>query len=89
MNGQFYKMRKNRIFAGVLAGLCDKFGWDLVLVRILYAVFTYFSIGFGIFFYILLAFLLPYKEDIYHEDRTADGRKRKDADVVDDDEWFW
>ena len=31
----FYKTRKNRLVAGVVAGLADKFGWDLALARIL------------------------------------------------------
>ena len=35
MSNRFYKTRKNRLVAGVVAGLADKFGWDLTLARIL------------------------------------------------------
>ena len=30
----FYKIRKNRLVAGVVAGLADKFGWNLTLARV-------------------------------------------------------
>ena len=66
MSNRFYKTRKNRLVAGVVAGLADKFGWDLALARIL-AIILMVSTQFGIFLYLVLAFLLPYKEDIYPE----------------------
>ena len=66
MPNHFYKIRKNRLVAGVVAGLADKFGWDLALARIL-AIILMVSTQFGIFLYLVLAFLLPYKEDIYPE----------------------
>ena len=78
MSNRFYKTRKNRLVAGVVAGLADKFGWDLALA----------STQFGIFLYLVLAFLLPYKEDIYPEIKLKDGRKRKNAEPV-EDEWNW
>lgn len=87
MTNRFYKMRKNRMLAGVIAGLADKFGWDLALARIL-AVILMLSTQFGIVLYIILALVLPYKEDIYHEEILEDGRKRKEAQPA-DDEWNW
>ncbi|MGT2893016.1 PspC domain-containing protein [Streptococcus downei] len=84
-----YKKRQGRFLAGVLAGLADKFGWDLTLARILYGIFTYFSFGFGVFLYILLAVLLPYKEDEERDKYGTGPRRRKDAEVIDDDKWFW
>ena len=79
MSNRFYKTRKNRLIAGVVAGLADKFGWDLALARIL-AIILMVSTQFGIFLYLVLAFLLPYKEDIYPEIKLKDGRKRKNAE---------
>ena len=76
MSNRFYKTRKNRLIAGVVAGLADKFGWDLALARILAIILM------------VLAFLLPYKEDIYPEIKLKDGRKRKNAEPV-EDEWNW
>ena len=91
MKSIFYKQRKNKLVCGVCAGLADKFGWDLPLTRILGALLIYFT-GFGFFLYILLAVFLPYKEDLIDDDKYGRGpRKRKDADIIDDDNdgWFW
>ena len=87
MPNHFYKIRKNRLVAGVLAGLADKFGWNLTLARVL-AIILMVSTQFGIFLYLVLALLLPYKEDIYPEIKLKDGRKRKNAEPV-VDEWKW
>ena len=87
MPNHFYKIRKNRLVAGVVAGLADKFGWNLTLARVL-AIILMVSTQFGIFLYFVLALLLPYKEDIYPEIKLKDGRKRKNAEPV-EDEWKW
>ena len=36
MKTVLYKTRRNRLLAGVLAGLADKFKFDLSLIRFLY-----------------------------------------------------
>ena len=87
MPNHFYKIRKNRLVAGVVAGLADKFGWNLTLARVL-AIILMVSTQFGIFLYLVLALLLPYKEDIYPEIKLKVGRKRKNAEPV-EDEWKW
>lgn len=87
MPNHFYKIRKNRLVAGVVAGLADKFGWNLTLARVL-AIILMVSTQFGIFLYLVLALLLPYKEDIYPEIKLKDGRKRKNGEPV-EDEWKW
>ncbi|KGE59451.1 PspC domain-containing protein, partial [Streptococcus pyogenes] len=46
METKFYKQRKNRLVAGVIAGLADKYGWDLALARVLAALLIY-GTGFG------------------------------------------
>lgn len=90
METQFYKQRKNRLLAGVVAGLADKYGWDLLVARILIGVLMYAS-GFGVIIYILLAIFLPYKEDLIARRHGNGPRRRKDANPVndDDDGWFW
>ena len=40
MNSKFYKMRRNRMISGVLAGLSDKWNFDVTLVRFFFAIFT-------------------------------------------------
>lgn len=59
----FYKKRKGSIICGVVAGLSDKYGWELPLARILAALFMYIFPG-AIILYIILAVCLPYKEDL-------------------------
>lgn len=91
METQFYKQRENRLLAGVIAGLADKYGWDLVLARVFAGVLMYAS-GFGVLIYILLAIFLPYKEDLINKRNASHGaRRRKNADPVndDDDDWIW
>ncbi|HEP1273366.1 TPA: PspC domain-containing protein [Streptococcus pyogenes] len=90
METKFYKQRKNRLVAGVIAGLADKYGWDLALSRVLAALLIY-GTGFGVLLYILLAIFLPYKEDLLEERYGRGPRRRKDADVLNEEEdgWFW
>lgn len=92
MKSALYKQRKNKLVCGVCAGIADKFGWDLPLTRVLIVLLMYFY-GFGIVIYILLAIFLPYKEDITRDQYGTGPRRRKDAEVVDDDDdndgWFW
>ncbi|HEP1355795.1 TPA: PspC domain-containing protein [Streptococcus pyogenes] len=90
METKFYKQRKNRLVVGVIAGLADKYGWDLALARVLAALLIY-GTGFGVLLYILLAIFLPYKEDLLEERYGRGPRRRKDADVLNEEEdgWFW
>lgn len=90
MDTVFYKQRKNRLVAGVVAGLADKYGWDLAIARVIAALLIY-STGFGLVIYILLAIFLPYKEDLISKKRNSGPRRRKEAEVVDDEDdgWFW
>lgn len=89
MESIFYKKRKGKMISGVLAGLSDKFSWDLNLARILAVIFMYFS-GFGIFLYIVLAIFLPYKEDMYEDRHSTKSRKRKDIEPIqEDNDWFF
>ncbi|MDO4634311.1 MAG: PspC domain-containing protein [Streptococcus sp.] len=90
MKVELYKQRKGKMLSGVLSGLADKYHWDINLCRILFGVFVYFSFGFAVFIYILLACILPYKEDIIDEQFGRGPRKRKEAERVEDnDGWFW
>jgi len=54
---------KNVMIAGVCSGIAEYFGFDVTIVRIVYAVLTFFSAGFpGIILYLILMLLMP-KED--------------------------
>ena len=90
MNTKFYKMRRNRMVSGVLAGLSDKWKLDVTLVRFLFAIFTISNFGIGVIIYIILASILPTKEEIEAEMYGTGPRKRKEAEAIDDnDGWFW
>ena len=90
MNKNFYKMRRNRMISGVLAGLSDKWDLDVTLVRFIFAIFTIANFGLGIIIYIILASILPTKEDIEAEMYGTGPRKMKQAEPIDDNEgWFW
>jgi len=54
---------KNQILAGVCAGFADYIGWDITLVRALYALLTILSVGFpGVILYIILWIIMPLEE---------------------------
>jgi len=90
MNSKFYKMRRNRMVSGVLAGLSDKWNFDVTLVRFLFAIFTVANFGLGVIIYIILASIMPTKEEIEAEMYGTGPRKRKEAQAIDDNEgWFW
>lgn len=57
--GKLYRSSDKKI-SGVCAGLAKEFGLDAKLVRILYAVITFFTgCVLGIVVYAILAFILP------------------------------
>ena len=89
MNTKFYKMRRNRMVSGVLAGLSDKWKLDVTLVRFLFAIFTISNFGIGVIIYIILASILPTKEEIDAEMYGTGPRKIKEAQPINDDGWFW
>lgn len=87
MESIFYKKRSGKLVSGVLAGLADKFQWDLSLVRILFAISMYFSFGFAFFLYMVLAIFLPYKEDLPY--KKPGQRKTANPISDDEDDWFF
>ena len=90
MNNKFYKMKRNSMVSGVLAGLSDKWNFDVTLVRLLFVIFTVANFGIGVIIYIILASILPTKEEIEAEMYGTGPRKRKEAEAIDDnDGWFW
>ncbi|MBP5658694.1 MAG: PspC domain-containing protein [Paludibacteraceae bacterium] len=54
----------NKIVAGVCGGLAEYFGVDPTLIRVIYAVLSFFSAAFpGLILYIILLVLMPQSED--------------------------
>ena len=67
MKTVLYKTRRNRLLAGVLAGLADKFKFDLSLIRFLYILFTISSFGLGVVILNYLSVIIENKEEIEAE----------------------
>jgi phage shock protein C len=59
------KRSRNQMIAGVCAGFADYIGWDVTLVRALYALLTIFSAGFpGLILYIVLWMIMPLEGEV-------------------------
>ena len=57
------KRSANKMIAGVCGGLAEYLGMDATILRILYAVVTFFTgIGLGLIIYLILALLMPKAE---------------------------
>jgi phage shock protein C len=58
------KRSRNQIIAGVCAGFADYIGWDVTLVRAIYALLSILSVGFpGVVLYIILWLIMPLEGD--------------------------
>jgi len=57
--GRIVRPRYPRMVAGVCAGFAQHFGWDVTLVRVLFAVFTVLTSGCGVPVYIAAWVLMP------------------------------
>jgi phage shock protein PspC (stress-responsive transcriptional regulator) len=57
------RSRKNKVIAGVCAGLADYFNIDMTLVRLVWALVTFFGFGSGIVAYLICWLVIPYAEE--------------------------
>lgn len=87
---KFYKLKQGAVISGVCAGLADKFNWDVTVVRLVFLALLFTNIPLLII-YIVLASILPYKEVVKRPQGPTTERRRKEADVIQDEEdgWFW
>ena len=56
---RLYRSKKNRIISGVCAGMGEYLGIDVTVIRLLWILFTFLSIGAGILAYIIAWIILP------------------------------
>ncbi len=65
MNEKKLKRSKNeKMLAGVLGGIAEYLGWDITILRIVFALVTVFSSVFpGILVYVILWILMPEEFD--------------------------
>ncbi len=67
---KLYRSREQKMMAGVCGGIAEYFEMDVSVIRILWAIITIASVGFGILIYILMIIIFPeVPEDI--EDKEA------------------
>ena len=59
MENKLRRSRNDRMLAGVCAGLGGYLGVDPVVVRLLWAVGTFFSLGTGLLIYVLAWIIIP------------------------------
>lgn len=88
------KSRDNKMVSGVLAGIAEYFGFDPSILRIIYAVATFFGVGSPIILYIILAIVIPesprgnrnseYTGKKYDERKKA---QRKEAERPKEEDW--
>lgn len=51
---------RDRVVAGVCAGIAEYFGWDIGVVRLVYLILSIFSVAFpGLLVYIVLWIIMP------------------------------
>lgn len=62
MKKKLYRSTHNRMVAGVCGGLEDYLNIDATVVRVLWAVLSVISVGFGILAYVLCTIIIP-KDD--------------------------
>lgn len=53
------RSKKNRVLAGICAGIGEYFGVDPTVIRLLWVLLTFFSAGAGIFAYIIAWIIVP------------------------------
>jgi phage shock protein C len=71
LNAPLRRSRRNRMIAGVVAGLADYLGIDITLARVLYVVLSVCSAAFpGVIVYVLFWIFTPQEED-YIAHRTT------------------
>lgn len=63
MEKKLYKTRKNKKLCGVCGGFSEYLNIDPTIIRLLFAFFTFFSFGTGLFLYIIAALIMDYSPD--------------------------
>ena len=62
---KLYRVEAGAMLAGVCGGIGEFFHIDPNILRLIWAVFTVFSVGTGLVLYLIAALILPKKSDVY------------------------
>ena len=60
MPAKLRKSRTDKMIAGVCGGIADYLGWDSTIVRIIFLILVFSSVGTMVLFYFILALIMPY-----------------------------
>lgn len=56
----FTRSRNDRVIAGVMGGIANRFGWNATLLRVIFVIISIASVAFpGILVYLILWLLMP------------------------------
>lgn len=78
MQKKLYKDPNQKMISGVLAGIADYIDIDVTIVRVLYVFLSVISSGFpGIILYIVLAVIMPTKEEVQRNSYDEDPDRRR------------
>jgi phage shock protein C len=73
------RSRKDRLVAGVCAGIADYFGWDVTLVRVIVAVVSVLTGGTGVLAYLAAWALIPAEGEKASIAEDLIGKPRHDS----------
>ena len=77
-NKKLYKITNNKMLSGVCAGFADFIGIDPTIVRVIYALVSFFTGGFpGVIIYIMLAIIIPEDNGMIDTDATNHDEEEK------------
>ncbi len=77
-NKKLYKSTNNKMLSGVCAGFADFIGIDPTIVRVIYALASFFTGGFpGVIIYIMLAIIIPEDNGMIDIDATNHDEEEK------------
>ena len=60
--GDWYRSSRDRMIAGVCAGLAQQFGVPAAVIRLAFVLMTFFSAGVGVLIYLVLWIVMPSDE---------------------------
>lgn len=59
MPAKLRKSRTDKMIAGVCGGIANYLGWDSTIVRIIFLILVFSSVGTMVLFYFILALIMP------------------------------
>ncbi|WP_069130886.1 PspC domain-containing protein [Rhodohalobacter halophilus] len=59
MPAKLRKSRTDKMIAGVCGGIAEYLGWDSTIVRIIFLILVFSSVGTMVLFYFILALIMP------------------------------